>query len=323
MEYYAHSYGAENLFMMSDMTEAASITDDTISWSTNTFSEMYVVTSDSSEATVTVSTTFNLDRIPNADTFFQSPDGVTFCVESDVILEACSTAFHLSARMQPSSSGTTMSLMFLDIPSEELNVLLHALYCTSPAANSPDIDTLVRAIDCMSQHGLTPSSLMQASSPLHGLVLSHAPRHPVKVYALAARHGLTELARKASSYLLEYDLKQITDEVAERIGPLYLLKVAVLQIDRFNSLKNILLRPPVFHAPIPTCTLEDQRALTRIWSLAACQFAWETRMDLTEFKLRSQIDPGKNQLKCKKCQKILDDQVKDVLAQWMRVRRTI
>ncbi|KAF9553936.1 hypothetical protein CPC08DRAFT_644973 [Agrocybe pediades] len=282
---------------------------------------MDVVTSDSSEAIITVSTAFNLDRIPKADTFFQSSDGVTFCVESDVILKACSTAFHLSARMRPSSSGGTFSQIRLDIPSEELNVLLHALYRTSPTANSPDVDTIVRAIDSMPQYGLVPSILMQpASSPLHDLVLSQAPRHPVKVYALAARHGLTELARRASSYLLQYDLKQITDEVAELMGPIYLLKVALLQNDRFNSLKSILLRPPLFHAPTPTCKLDDQRALTRIWSLATSHLAWETRMDLTESKLRSHIDPLKNQLKCKKCRKVLDDHVKDVLVKWTRVR---
>ncbi|KAF4618468.1 hypothetical protein D9613_009881 [Agrocybe pediades] len=280
MEYYAHFDGGEALFLVTDMTKTtASAMEDTTSWFINFSSEMDVDTSDSSEATITVSTAFNLDRIPNADTFFQSSDGVIFCVESDVILKACSTAFHLSARMQPSSSDRTSSQMHLDIPSEELNVLLHALYRTSPTANSPDIDTLVRAIDCMPQHGLIPSVLMQpSSSPLHDLVLSQAPLHPVKVYALAARHGLTELARRASAYLLQYDLKQITDEVAERIGPIYLLKVAVLQQHRFNSLKNILLKPPIFHPPTSTCTLEDQRALTRIWSLASCQLAWEVRM---------------------------------------------
>ncbi|KAF8908537.1 hypothetical protein CPB84DRAFT_1766880 [Gymnopilus junonius] len=160
--------------------------------------------------TVSISTIFHPEALPSPDTIFASSDGVIFYER-------------LSAPLSDPKFRT--NIVELDAPSLQLNVILHTVYGTSAEAHSPDIETLVEAVDRMQDYGLPPQSLIRSSAPLYELLLSKAPLHPLDVYALAAHHDLLPLAVIVSSHLLSCDLFSITDAMAERITPIYLKRL--------------------------------------------------------------------------------------------------
>ena len=68
-------------------------------------------------------------------------------------------------------------------------------------------------------------------------------------YALAASHDLYSLAVPISSHLLSYPLHMLTDELAEKIGPVYLKRLFFLHLGRLDALRRLLLPPPHPHFP--------------------------------------------------------------------------
>ena len=166
----------------------------------------------------------------------------------------------------------------VEAPSTELNIVLHAVYKTSPAAYSPDIKTIIRAVDRMPAWSIPPNDLLTPSNPLYELLLSYSPLWPLEIYALASRHDLEDMAISVSPYLLSYDLSTITDEMAVRIGPIYLKRLLLLHFNRARDLKSILLLPPHPHPPLKNCHFEDQKKLTRAWALASAYLIWDARL---------------------------------------------
>ena len=133
------------------------------------------------------------------------------------------------------------------------------------------------AVDALRDYGVNPKLCIVPSSPLYTLLLSHAPLHPLEVYALAASHDLRELAAATSSHLLSFSLATLSDAVAERIGPIYLKRLFFLHFGRVDALKRLLLPPPHPHAPTPWCDFTEQKKLTRAWALASAYLAWDAR----------------------------------------------
>lgn len=232
---------------------------------------------DTTDVTISISTAFHPNLEPSPDTVIVASDGVLFYVNSRIIVDKCPAAF------QPILSGSLSDRKRrginnqVDVPSAELNVILHALYQTSPAVHSPDFQTIVRAIDYMPIHSIPPEVVIHPSSLLHDLVLSYAPLHPLETYALAAHHKLHAMAVTVSSHLLSLDLANISDAMAERIGAIYLKKLLLLHVGRNTSLKTILLHPPHPHPPTKNCGFENQKKLTRAWALVSAYLAWDAR----------------------------------------------
>jgi len=227
--------------------------------------------------TLSISTTFHPNAHPPPDTILSSSDGVLFYVHSPTLLEASLDIFRpslMSSLAEPRFRGKVITV---NARSTDLNIVLHIIYRTSPAAHNPNLETIVRAVDRMAAWSLSPKDLLTPTTPLYKLLLSHAPLQPLQVYALAAYHGLEDLAITVSSHLLSYDLSTITDEMAERIGPVYLKKLLLLHINRSAALKAILLLPPHPHPPLKHCNFEDQKELTRAWALVSAQIAWDAR----------------------------------------------
>lgn len=83
----------------------------------------------------------------------------------------------------------------------------------------------------MPRYGLASKASMTSASPIHDLLLSHGPRHPVEFYILAAQFALWDIAVPTSAYFLSYPLINLSDDMAARMGPLYLQRLA-LHIDR-------------------------------------------------------------------------------------------
>jgi hypothetical protein len=112
---------------------------------------------------------------------------------------------------------------------------------------------------------------------MHNLLLSFAPRYPLDIYTLAAQFELHDLAVPTSTYLLSYPLSYISDEMAARMGPIYLKYLASLYLGRLQALKSILLLPPYPHPPSLECGLDDQKQLTSAWVLVSGGLVWDAK----------------------------------------------
>ncbi|RXW25228.1 hypothetical protein EST38_g572 [Candolleomyces aberdarensis] len=242
------------------------------------------VIDDGEESTVvSISTTFypgaHLSPL-QPDVILLSADGVFFYVHSPTLLAASDNGFggrlpH-STPLDPASKDLDP---FFSVPDQSsvLNVILHSAYDKSCAHYSPQFQTLVAAVNRLPTYGIPPKSRIQPSTPLYNVLLSYAPVFPLELYTLAATHDLYDLAVATSSHLLSFPLFQITDEMAERIGPVYLKKLFFLHFGRSDALKRVLLPPPQPHPPTPWCDFTEQKKLTRAWALASAYLAWDAR----------------------------------------------
>lgn len=231
---------------------------------------------DSTNITVSVSTRF----APGAkladqaqDIILQSGDAVFFYVASEILLRSSNNRFgslipHLLHKDQ---------LIRVPEQSPVLDVILHTLYNLSVSDHSPSAETLITAVRSFNIYGIDPKFFTKNSMPLHTILLSYAPLYPIQIYALAASLDLEELAIPVSSYLLSFQLVNLTDETAVEMGPVYLNRLVRLHQYRIRELKAMLLSPPHPHPETPDCNFQDQRRLTRAWTLAAAYLAWEAR----------------------------------------------
>lgn len=129
----------------------------------------------------------------------------------------------------------------------------------------------------MPRYGVVPREHITPASPMHDLLLSFAARYPFELYTLAAQFDLQDLAVSSSAYILSYSLTNISDTMAERMGPLYLKRLAGMYLARLNELKSALRRAPAPHAPSHECSHNEQEELTSAWVLAAGCMIWDAR----------------------------------------------
>ncbi|KAJ7047427.1 hypothetical protein C8F04DRAFT_1058802 [Mycena alexandri] len=275
--------------------------------------------------TVAISTTFFLTaqhRPHQPDIVLLSKDSVYFYVHSDLLLEASENRFRAMLPISPTSDDEPP---VLNVPeaSPVLNVILHAIYDMSCSHYSPSFETLISAVDSMPIYGINPKSTILPSTPLFTLLLSHAPLFPLELYALAAHYDIYDLAVPTSSHLLAYPLSRLTDQISERMGPVYLKKLFFLHFGRAEALKRVLLPPPHPHPPTPTCDFHSQKGLSRAWALASAYLAWDIRPDMSTNALESALRPLAEHLPCDLCKNALNDRVKNLIVQWSIVKRTI
>lgn len=158
-----------------------------------------------------------------------------------------------------------------------LNIVFHIIYDISCTHYHPAIDTLIAATDIMPKYGLPPQQHLAPSTPLYALILSLAPMQPIAVYALAAAHDLHDLALHVSTHLLSFALHTLTDDLARRIGPLYMKRLVLLHLGRLDVLKRLLRPAPRPHGPTPRCDFAEQRRVGTAWTLAAAYLVWNAR----------------------------------------------
>ncbi|TFK28792.1 hypothetical protein FA15DRAFT_583483 [Coprinopsis marcescibilis] len=233
---------------------------------------------------VSISTTFYPGAQLNAlapDVILLSSDGVFFYCHSHILLASSNNDFGLHLA-RPSSSPTSSNaeldpFVSLTDHSTVLNIILHAVYDMSCAHYSPPFPTLSTAVNRLPAYGIFPKQRIVPSTPLYNLLLSYAPLFPLELYALAASHDLYDLAVSTSSHLLSFPLFSLTDEMAEKIGSVYLKRLFFLHFGRSDALKRVLLPPPHPHPPTPWCDFTEQKKLTRAWALASAYLAWDAR----------------------------------------------
>ena len=179
----------------------------------------------------------------------------------------------------PSSSQLAMDKHLQNImipePAEVLNIVVHTIYGMSPLEFRPSFETISAALDALVRYGLPPKRYAGAGQPLYELIVFTAPLRPIDTYALAAKHDLEDAAAATSAHLLAFPLPTISDELATRIGRIYLKKLFFLHFGRIEALKHALLQPPASHPETPDCSLAQQRCLTRAWALAAAHIVWD------------------------------------------------
>ncbi|KAI0723118.1 hypothetical protein C8Q76DRAFT_794091 [Earliella scabrosa] len=278
---------------------------------------------------VSVSTTFhpgaNLLPIPS-DLILLSSDGVFFYVHTTQVLSVSNNQFNGLVPPKPAKTKVRDDLEpVLSLPESAsvLNIVLHVVYDLSCAHYHPGLETLILAVDAMATYGLSPRQHIAPSTPLYSLILNQAPMQPIVIYALAAAHDLYELAVPVSSHLLSFALHTLTDEIATRIGPVYMKRLFFLHLGRLDALKRLLLPPPHPHPPTTSCDFTEQKKLTRAWALASAYLAWDARPDLSTSAMESALCPLADHLSCEVCKKSLADRVKQLIVQWSVVKRSI
>jgi hypothetical protein len=230
---------------------------------------------------ISVSTTFypgaELDVLPT-DLIILSSDSVFFYVHTHKLIAASTNGFGsilpLKAQGQPEDAGS-----FLPLPHDSvvLNVLLHAIYNMSAAHYAPSAEAVITAVECFERYGLSVESYLSPASPFYTLFLGTAPQAPIEFYAIAGAYNLVHLAIPISSFLLSYSLASLTDDLAVKMGPLYLKRLFFLHLGRVEALKRLLLPPPQPHLPTANCDFTEQKKLTRAWALASAYLAWDVR----------------------------------------------
>ncbi|TFK40650.1 hypothetical protein BDQ12DRAFT_462600 [Crucibulum laeve] len=137
-------------------------------------------------------------------------------------------------------------------------MILHAVYRTSCAQNSPSFESLFMAVMHMPQCGLDPRIYILPTTPLYSILLFYASLLPLQLYALVDHSRLEDIAVKTSSHLLSISLRDITEEFAETIRAHYLNRSLSLHLGRFQSLKPTLLPPLYPHDPVQTCSFKNR-----------------------------------------------------------------
>ncbi|RPD58768.1 hypothetical protein L226DRAFT_526905 [Lentinus tigrinus ALCF2SS1-7] len=282
---------------------------------------------------VSISTTFHPASTihpTRPDTIFLSSDSVFFYVQAAVVLAKSTNNWN--GLLQPAAAPSTHpgpesldgpKIIPCPEPAAVLNIVLHVAYGLSCASYKPTIDDLSAAVDAMATYGLPPKEHIAPSTPLYALILSQAPIKPIAAYALAAAHNLHSLAVPISSHLLSYPLQSLPEDLAEKIGPLYLKRLFFLHLGRLDALRRLLLPPPHPHPPTDQCGFADQKSLTRAWALASAYLAWDSRPDLPASAIEAAFLPLADRLPCQLCKQSLVDRVKQVIVQWSMVKRSI
>lgn len=243
---------------------------------------------DDASTLVSVSTTFYPGASHNtqpADLVLMSKDSVFFYVHTNRLLHASQNGFN--HMILPSSKQVTDQQLGPIVPVPEssvvLNLILHAIYDMSCAHYAPSFSALETAVNGLRVYGVSLYDHLARGSHLYTLLLSHAPLYPLDLYALAASYDLHDLAVATSSHLLSFSLSSLTDEMAMRIGPVYVKRLFFLHFGRADALKRLLLNPPHPHAPTAWCDFTEQKKLTRAWALASAYLAWDARPGLFVF----------------------------------------
>lgn len=271
-----------------------------------------------------MSTTFypgaNTDA-QQTDIILLSSDSVFFYVHSARLLAASENGFnsHLPFASKVNNSDSD-AIIAIPERSVVINIVLHAVYGMSCTHYSPSFEELEEAVAALQIYGLTVSTFASPGSPLSNALLTHAPTRPLDLYALAASYGLHELTVSTSPHLLSFSLPSLTDEMASRIGPIYLKKLFFLHLGRTDALKRLLLPPPHPHAPTSSCDFVEQKKLTRAWALASAYLTWDARPDMSASTIESSLHPLADHLSCEVCKQSLRERIRELVVQWSVVK---
>ncbi|KAF9261656.1 hypothetical protein L218DRAFT_479691 [Marasmius fiardii PR-910] len=244
---------------------------------------------------------------------------VAFYVHSELLLAKSDNHFR-SLLTGKDLRETRPALIHVPEHSAILNIILHAIYGLSVTLYHPTFDVLSCAVDRFDVYGVHPSTEITSTSALHSTILLHAHIDPLKVYLLAAKHNISDLAVSTSSHLLSFPLNQITEDIAVQMGPIYLSRLFSLHKNRLSSLKSILSSPPQLHPPSAACKQSKQSSVVRAWTLASAYLIWQ---DLSTGFIDSVFRTLPEYVSCNLCKRAFQRHIQAVTADWQNVKDTI
>lgn len=197
------------------------------------------------------------------------------------------------------------------------------MYAWPCSRYSPSFEHLSEAVATLNIYGLPVSTFLTPNSPLFDALLAYAPTRPLDLYALSASFRIHQLAVSASPHLLSLPLCSLTDDMALKIGPIYLKKLFFLHLGRLEALKQLLHPPPPLHDPTPTCGYEEQRKLRRSWALASSYLMWNAQPDTSPNTIDKTLCSLANHLTCDLCKLSLQDRIRSLAVQWSVVKVNI
>ncbi|KAJ3899671.1 hypothetical protein F5879DRAFT_976136 [Lentinula edodes] len=274
--------------------------------------------------------TNSLNGIP-PNLVLKSSDSELFYVHTHRLNSASTNKF------QGRTAATNDSVVDVPENSQILTIILDIIYRNASAAEdfAPPFpfDILAAAISRLPVYGVDVQAQLNLdrfnvdptvpAQPIFQALYSHAMTHPLQLYILAAHYNLESLAIAASSHLLGLHITELTDEQAEVMGPVYLRRLILMQTQREEALKKILLQPPYPHPSTPECDVLNQKTLTRAWPVIAANFAWDIRADLPSTALERILSSLAGYVSCEQCKSSIEEQVARIIIEWESVKVTI
>lgn len=247
--------------------------------------------------TATISVAFNPSlRVDNRlpDTILVSSNHVYFYAHRHRLIGSSYNAFNGRLGDHTPFARGTLPRIRLPDGGDILNVVIHTAYNLPCTHFFPAFETVEAALAALGTYGVPLNTLADPTlspGPILGgtpdiphfplslvdqLVLSHAPYRPIDTYALAAQHGLDAVAVVTSGHLLSFDLSTVTDELAHKMGPVYLKRLFLLHQNRLAALRNILLRAPD-QAPHVDGQEDwcDGQTMVREWAIVTAGLVWD------------------------------------------------
>ncbi|KAH6906579.1 hypothetical protein BKA70DRAFT_1288050 [Coprinopsis sp. MPI-PUGE-AT-0042] len=282
------------------------------------------------EEYISISTIFHpgsaVVTIP-ADCVVCSGDGVFFYVNAQVLSLAGPHKFPLT----PMLHGWLLAPgPIAQVPESAiiLNIIFCAVYGISCDATAPSVADICHSVDRMYLNGLDPVRIIQKGTPLYTLLMTrHTPYHPLMVFSTAAQHGIESLAQDASSHLLGMGLEDIDDASACRMGPLYLKRLSLLNVNRVRALKRIVLNTiPAFHTLTRRrkgCSTAIQKAMSKDWVCTVTQLTWDAKSNISPHFIRDTCYRAGEGLPCQECRTNWNDCADAIARHWAQVKFTI
>lgn len=210
------------------------------------------------------------------DLVLSTADRTLFYVHYEHVLSASSNSFGL---FLPPSLCSTGDAPFpagrIPEHADVLNIILLTIYNMSAVPFFPSFETISSALDAFSRYGFEPKQYACVGQPLYNLILGCEGAQPIDTYALAGAHDLSDVAVAASVHLLSFPLSTLSDELAQRMGAVYLKKLFFRHFGMMNALKRVLMKPPGMHSDTADCSLAQRKCLTRAWALATAHIVWD------------------------------------------------
>ncbi|KAG8712826.1 hypothetical protein FRC08_014041 [Ceratobasidium sp. 394] len=297
-----------------------------------------VAESTSSKAPVLVSTRFNPEErdMLDADLVLVTQDLVYFYAHHATLLRGSSNSFTSLLREPPANINAEIdvfqpmlvsdlalvpTVVAIEYPSDVLNLVLHIIYKFSVQSYRTAPITLRAATTALFELGYNLEHVFTHYSEPYMLYLQGAVVEPLSMYALAACYSLESLAVAVSTFTLEVPLSDISDELAQQMGPIYLRRLFFLHLGRTAALKRLLYPPPPSHTPSPAlnCDEETRQKIPRIWALACSSVVIQSHPN----NLAKVFAPLSAQLPCVKCRQALHGRAMTLVNEWSKIKATI
>jgi hypothetical protein len=245
---------------------------------------------------VQVSSTFfcgAMDGPFPTDLVLLSSDQVYFFVHSAVLLKH-------------SGNGLTGLLgddkVYLPENSEVLNLILHAFYNLDPSKFRPTVALMAATLKSLQKYDVSLDSLLTPSHPMSITILHLGIQSPLETFAMVAAFKLEHLAIEVSKKLVSVPLHNLTDDLAERMGPSYLRRLVFLHLGRIERLKQLLMQPRLSHPVTKDCYESDQKRLQNQWKALAVALGWDAQADLSPQRIYSTFTTLLLKTSCDQCQ---------------------